>query len=254
MTNNFLKLNEDKTELIVLRSHDDISRSQQIMINIGGHDIGPSDNFPKNLGVIFDSTCSLSHHITKVCKSINYYLYSIGKVRKYMDMPTTEKMVNALVTSRLDYCNSLLYGLSDARISQLQRCQNNAARIISLRRKYDHISPILQALHWLPIRQRIDFKVLLLVYRARDMDSTLAPAYLQDLVKAHSPKRLLRSQDACKLHVPRYRLERFGRRSFAVAGPTLWNSLPDSIRCNHFKNIDAFKSKLKSHLFVKAYY
>ena len=169
-------------------------------------------------------------------------------------MPTTEKMINALVTSRLDYCNSLMYGICDRRISQLQRCQNNAARIISLRRKYDHISSILQSLHWLPVRQRIVFKLLLLVYKAKHQESTLAPSYLKDLVQPHAPKRTLRSQDACRLHVPRYRLERFGKRSFAVAGPTLWNDLPDSIRCGHFKTIDAFKSKLKSHLFVKAYY
>ena len=140
MTNNFLKLNEDKTELIVVTSQEQISRSMNISINIGGHDIHPSENFPKNLGVIFDSTCSLSAHISKVCKSINYHLYSIGKVRKYMDMPTTEKMINALVTSRLDYCNSLFHGMSDVQLSRLQRCQNNDAKIITLNRKYDHIT------------------------------------------------------------------------------------------------------------------
>ena len=253
MTNNFLKLNEDKTELVVVTSHDDISRSQQITMNIGGHDIGPSEHFPKNLGVVFDSTCSLKEHVTKVCKSVNYHLYSIGKIRKFMDMSTTEKMINALVTSRLDYCNSLMYGICDARINQLQRCQNNAARVISLRRKYDHISDIRQSLHWLPVRQRIDFKVLLLVYKAKHHESTLAPVYLKDLMQPYAPKRSLRSQDAGFLQVPRYNLERFGKRSFAVAGPTLWNDLPDYIRCKQFKTVDDFKSKLKSHLFVKAY-
>ena len=147
-----------------------------------------------------------------------------------------------------------MYGVSDARINQLQRCQNNAARIITLRQKYDHISTIFQALHWLPVRQRIDFKVLLLVYKAIHSDPILAPDYLKELLIPHQPKRALRSQDACLLKVPRDRLVRFGTRSFAVAGPTLWNALPDTIRCNTFKSVDAFKSKLKTHLFRKAFY
>ena len=110
------------------------------------------------MGVLFDSTCSLNDHVSKICKSINNNLYSIGKIRKYPDTPTAEKMINCSITSRLDYCNSLLYGAKGYNISQLRLCQNNAARMLSLCRKFDHISPVLKDPHWLPVEQRIELK------------------------------------------------------------------------------------------------
>ena len=144
----------------------DMCQNQHIGINIGDSLITPSREPPRNLGVLFDSTCSLNDHVSKICKSINYNLYSIGKIRKYLDTPTAEKMINCSITSRLDYCNSLLYGAKGYNISQLQLCQNNAARMLSLRRKFDHITPVLKDLHWLPVEQRIEYKVLLLTYKA----------------------------------------------------------------------------------------
>ena len=102
-----------------------------ISIKVGDQSISPSDDPPRNLGVIFNSTCCLDAHIAKLCRNINFNLYSVGKIRKYLDGPTAEKMINATVTSRLDYCNSLLYGAKQSHIDRLQCCQNNAARIIS---------------------------------------------------------------------------------------------------------------------------
>ena len=123
-------------ELIIVTTSETTSRQEDIVINIGDLPIAPSMEPPRNLGVLFDSTCCLNDHVNKICKNINYQLYSIGKIRKYLDKPTTEKMINSAVTSRLDYCNSLLYGINGYLVSQLQRCQNNAARNVSLRRKY----------------------------------------------------------------------------------------------------------------------
>ena len=120
--------------------------------------IAPSMEPPRNIGVLFDSTCCLNDHVNTICQNINYQLYSIGKIRKYLDKPTTEKMINSAVTSRLDYCNSPLYGINGYLVSQLQRCQNNAARIVSLRCKFDHITPVLKDLHWLPVEYRINYK------------------------------------------------------------------------------------------------
>ena len=104
---NLLKLNDDKTELLVITSRPSRSQSLDISIKVGDQYISPSDDPPKNLGVLFDSTCSLRDHVANVCRSINFNLYSIGKIRKYLDRPTVEKLVNATITSRLDYCNSL---------------------------------------------------------------------------------------------------------------------------------------------------
>ena len=146
---NLLKLNDDKTELLVITSRPSRSQSLDISIKVGDQYISPSDDPPKNLRVIFYSTCSLRDHVTNVCRSINFNLYFIGKIRKYLDRPTVEKLVNATITSRLDYCNSLMFGIPKELITQLQMRQNHAARVITQWRKYDHITPVLVDLHWL---------------------------------------------------------------------------------------------------------
>ena len=201
MTNNLLKLNDDKTELIIVTTSETTSRQEDIVINIGDSPIAPSMEPPRNLGVLFDSTCCLNDHVNKICKNINYQLYSIRKIRKYLDKPTTEKMINSAVTSRLDYCNSLLYGINRYLVSQLQGCQNNAARIVSLRRKYDHITPVLKDLHWLPVEYRINYKILLLAYKAQH---GMAPPYLSSLLSPYKPGRSLRSEGKHLLTTPRY--------------------------------------------------
>ena len=111
MTKNLLKLNDDKTELIIITSNESLRHKLDISIHVGDHCISPSEIPARNLGVLFDSTCSLSSHVSYICKNLNFNLYSLGEIRKYLDKPTTEKIINATITSRLDYCNSLLYGL-----------------------------------------------------------------------------------------------------------------------------------------------
>ena len=88
---------------------------------------------------------------------------------------STEILIHAFVSSKLDHCNSLLYGLPAYQLAKLQVLQNTAARVVSLTRKYDHITPVLESLHWLPVKFRIVFKVLLLVYKALN---GMAPPYL----------------------------------------------------------------------------
>ena len=178
--NELEKLNDDKTELLVISTRKELSKISDISINAGDQSISPSDDPPRILDVIFDSTCCLGAHIAKLCRSINFNLYSVGKRRKYLDGPTAEKMINATVTSRLDYCNSLLYRAKQSHIDRLQCFQNNAARIISKRRKFDHISPVLRELHWIPVEHRISYKILLLTYKALNGH---APQYLSINIK-----------------------------------------------------------------------
>ena len=111
-----------------------------------------------------------------------------------------EKLVHAFMTSRLDYCNALLAGCPASSINKLQLVQNAAARVLTRSRKYDHITPILSSLHWLPIKFRIDYKVLLMTYKALN---GLAPVYLTDLLSPYNPSRSLRSQNSGLLVVPR---------------------------------------------------
>ncbi len=127
-----------------------------------------------------------------------------------------EKLVDAFMTSRLDYCNALLGGCPASSINKLQVVQNAAARVLTRSRKYDHITPILQSLHWLPIKLRISYKISLLTYKALN---GLAPAYLTSLLSRYNPSRSLRSQNSGLLVVPRIAKSTKGGRAFSYLLP-----------------------------------
>ena len=160
---------------------------------------------------------------------------------------TTGSQWVAFITCRLDQCNSPLYGLLKSQITKLQRIQNSAARLVTLSRKYDHVTPILRELHWLPIKYRIMYKILLLVYKCLH-DS--APIYLQELIKKYQPTRSLRSSTQSHLTCSSTSTQ-YGRRSFFVAASELWNSLP--LHVKNSKTIVQFKSSLKTYLFTMAF-
>ncbi len=117
----------------------------------------------------------------------------ISKLRPMLSTSNAEILIHAFMTSRLDYCNALLGGCSARLINKLQLVQNAAARVLTRTRKYEHISPVLSTLHWLPIKHRIDFKILLMTYKALN---GLAPQYLSELLSHYSPSRPLRSQNS----------------------------------------------------------
>ena len=121
--------------------------------------------------------CPFNEQISKICKSSHYHLRNIGKIRKYLDESSTETLIHAFVTSKLDYCNALLNGLPKYQINRLQLVLNTAARVVTHTRKFEHITPVLIGLHWLPVSYRITFKILLLTYKALN---NLAPSYLSD--------------------------------------------------------------------------
>ncbi len=154
-----------------------------------------------------------------------------------------ENLVHACMTSRLDYCNALLGGCPASLINKLQ-IQNAVARVLTRSRKYDHITPILQSLHWLPIKFRISYKLLLLTYKALN-------GYITSLLLRYNPTRSLRSQNSGLLVVPRIAKSTKGGRAFSYLAPKLWNSLPDNIRGSD--SLSLFKSRLKTHLFSKAF-
>ena len=243
MSRNKLKLNDSKTEVVHVTSR--FTPTEPVKhVTIGNSAISPTDA-ARNLGVIFDQHLSMTAHVNNLCKSASFVLRSIGQLRKYLDRATTEKLVHAFVTSRLDYCNCLLFGLPDKLINKLQRVQNSAARLVTGAKKRDHISQILSDLHWLPIKKRIMFKLLLIVYKSLNH---AAPKYLSELFWPYHPKPNLRSSTRSLLVVPNSRLKSFGDRAFEIAGPKLWNALPMNIRAA--STTHQFKSLLKTYLFT----
>ena len=198
--------------------------------------------------MLLDKHASMEQYITATCKSAQYHLYNIGRIRKYLSKESTEQLIHAFITSKLDYCNALLCGLPTSQLNRLQRIQNIAARIASLTKSTAHITPVLYDLHWLPVAQRIKFKVLLLVFKCQH---GLAPSYLSEFIIPYQQARTLRSSSQHLLQVPFTRKGFFGDRAFGVAGPRLWNELPLELRT--VPNVTTFKSKLKTYLFKQHY-
>ena len=249
MVDNNLKFNGDKTDMIIIGTRQMLSKlPPDISVNICGNCITPKTSV-RNLGVIFDANLNFKEHISRVCKSAFFHLHNISLARKYLTPDAAAAAVHAFVTSRLDYANALLYGLPKCDISRLQRIQNSAARLVTGTRKREHITPVLQQLHWLPVSYRIQYKILVLAYKA--VHGT-APSYLCDLVNVYKPGRTLRSSsDALLLQQPHTRLKSGGDRAFSKAAPVLWNRLPSDVR--GAETLDIFKRILKTHLYRQAY-
>ncbi|KAF4070683.1 hypothetical protein AMELA_G00288330 [Ameiurus melas] len=202
----------------------------------------------KDLGVIIDSNLSFDAHVDNITRIAFFHLRNISKIRNILSLHDAEILVHAFVTSRLDYCNALLSGCSSKNINKLQLVQNAAARVLTRTRRYDHITPILSTLYWLPVKFLIKFKILLLTYKALH---GLAPQYLSDLLVLYDLPRLLRSKGAGYLTLPRIVKATAGGRAFAYRAPQLWNSLPISVRDSD--TVSVFTSRLKTYLFTQAY-
>ncbi len=239
MSSNLLKLNDEKSEMLVISSRFSPPVSFP-SLKIGDEEIETNTSV-RNIGVQFDTGMSMVGHVGNVSRASFGEIRKLGSIRKFLTDDSTEILVHAFITSRVDYCNSLLIGLPKYLINRLQMVQNTAARVAKRVRKYDHITPVLFNLHWLPVEQRIQFKVLLTIYKVLH---GIAPEYLQELV---SRDMSVRRVEELVLKVPHTKMVNYGDRAFSVAGPELWNNLPVYIHTSH--NVNTFKSKLKNYLF-----
>ena len=223
-------LNDDKADFTIITTIE-TTRRQGNVVNIGESPIALCVRPPSNICVLFASSSCLNDHVNKIYQDVNYRLYSIDKIRKYLGRHTTEKMKNSAVTSHSNYCSSLLYGINGYSVSQLQRFQNNAGRIVFLQRKYDDITPVMKELHWLIAEQRR------INHIASLQDSTWHGATLLVIIIVAREASAIWGQtspDDISLSP--------GRRCFAHASPSLSSTLPIYIR--YAQAIDTLKSSL----------
>ena len=246
MLSNKLKLNKDKSEVLVISSS---YRPQPPLssVNICDETVCCSSS-ARNIGVIFDQSLCMVPHVNAVCQSSFFHLRNIGFIRKYLTYDAAKIIIHAFVVSKLDYCNSLLYGLPSYLIRKLQHVQNSAARLVNQCPRFCHITPVLRDLHWLPVSFHIEFKIMLITYKVLH---DRAPIYIQELLQVYTPSRNLRSSNRNLLVKPYFNLNSYGKQTFSVAAPELWNNLPEDIKSAN--SIDDFKRKLKTFLFKRAY-
>ena len=214
-----IEVNGDKTELLIIGSQFRPTLQFPPVALNDGSVILPS-KYARNIGATFDSVLNFERHITDICKSCYFNIRNIYRIRKFLSTEHTKILVNAFVTSRLDNCDSLLFGLPCGLLQKLQLVHNCAARLILGGGKYDHITPLLIApsreLHWLPVEHRITFKLLLITFKALN---NLAPSYISNLLHLYTPNRLLRSSSKFQLQVHPSNLKTYGDRAFSVCAP-----------------------------------
>ena len=191
----------------------------------------------------------MKQQVSKICQSDYLELRRISSVRHVCTVDATKTLVTSLVLSRLDYCNALLSGIPQQLIDKLQKVQNCSARLIFKTSKCTHVSPLLAKLHWLPIAQRIDYKISSLCY---DVVLDTALLYLSDLLCLYVPSRSLHSSaDTRIFRIPTRKKKFQGQRAFSHLGPVTWNKLPYSVR--HAQTLSQFKTQLKTTLFRSVY-
>ena len=250
-----LKLNPDKTEFILFGSKKQRERLNVCFpIDILGNPLHPTKSI-RNLGVWFDSDFSFSERVQNVCKSCLIQLRDFRNIRQFLTRDAAVSVANAFISSRLDYCNSLLRSLSKFNLHRLQSIQNSAARIVTNSSKFTWITPVLRKLYWLPVQFHSEFKIATLVYK---FIHTGFPKYFAPYLSTyHNTYNTRRSQSVANfLNVPKFQpkvhksTKQFGF-SFTFDAPTVWNSLPEDICAS--PTIASFRKKLKTYLYAKAY-
>ena len=244
-----LKLNASKTELIWFFN---LAKEKQPNFTMKIDDncvIEPSD-IVRDLGVLLDNKLSMTHHISSVTKSCFYHLRRIRQIKSCLNEMCLQTLVQALVTSRFDYCNSVLVNLPESTLHPYTTILHSAARLAKGLKPRDPFTPALRQLHWLPIKARITYKICLMMF---NINSGSSPRYLSSLV---TPCNQIQSRTNLRSstkgdYVIQRTTRTLGRRAFSVAGRSEWNKLPIIVR--EAPSTSSFKSRLKTYLFKTHY-
>ena len=245
-----LKMNPSKTEFIYFGSKPQLKKCEVQSLKVSGDLIQRVDMI-RYLGIYMDTHLTYKHHITKKCKAAMINYFKIKSIRPLLDVKTTARLCLSLCISHLDYCNSVLYGLPDTTLNRFQRIQNMCACLTLRRGRRESITECLKELHWLPIKQRIQYKILTLTHKCLNK---IGPKYLQDLIHLRPSSRggLRSAIEPNLLTIPITKCKTFADRSFSVCAPVLWNALPATLMTRSLSFIK-FKKDLKTHLFRWAY-
>ena len=234
----FLKINPDKTEIILFHP-----KVLQERVLIKGTFVGDQcirfSSAVKNVGVWLDEQLNLKKHVNTIISHCYKLLKDIGRVRNIISNEDTEMLVHAVISSRIDYCNSLFFNMPKENVFKLQKVQNAAARLVRRKRKREPISATLVELHWLNVESRIIFKMILIVFKA-------VRGLCSENLKISYKQYNCRPNDFLMLETRSVRTV-YGTRTFEYAGPRLWNALPLEMRT--LESIDTFKKQLKTLLF-----
>jgi len=243
-TQNGMLLNPDKSEVLLVANPSNAQKfGQGSGVSVAGSNITYSVQL-KSLGITLDQHLSFDQHITNVVRSSNYNIKALRHIRPMLDKTVANTIACSIVSTRLDYCNSLLFGASKKNIQRLQRVQYSLARVVAGSRRRDHMKPVLRDLHWLPVPQRIEYKIALITHKVLCNNQ---PPYLRSLITEHKPVRHLRSENQRLLSKVSGLTSAFASRSFTRASEAVWNKLPEVIRKT--ESTQSFKKKLKTHLF-----
>jgi len=239
-------LNPDKSEaLLIARKTNAEKFAGGVGVCVAGSDITFAVQL-KSLGVTLDQNLSFDQHVGNIVKSSNYNIHSLRHIRPMLDKTVANTIACSIVSTRLDYCNALLYNTSAKNIQRLQRVQNTLARVVAGTKRRDHIRPV-PDLHWLPVTQRIEYKVALITHKVL---STREPHYLHSLTNntKYNPARQLRSEGQRLLARPSGLTSALASRSFTRAIEAVWNSLSETVR-----KLDClwFQKLLKTFLFSR---
>ena len=243
-TVNMHKLNDSKTELmLVTPKRTKYLHIPPTSITIGNAQI-PFKQSVKNLGFTLDCHLIMNAHVSNIARTCYFELCCLASICRFLTSTATATLVSAFVLRRFDYCNSLLLGFTHDVTFHLQRIQNYAARVIMCLPKSSSITTHLKSLHWLPVKVRSTYKIACLCYHCY---SSTAPSHVTDMLQKNPSHTRSSSYTMPLLNRPAHSKATLGDHSFSVASSSVWNLIPNDVRCA--PSLSSFKSHLKTYLF-----
>ena len=250
-TANMLKLDDNKTELMLV-THKRTKHLHNLptSITIGNAQV-PFKQSVKNLDFTLDCHLTINAHVTNIARKCYFELRRLASIRRFLTSTATATLVSAFAISRIDYCNSLLFGSTHDVTFHMQRIQNYAARVILCLPKSSSITTHLKSLHWLPVKVRSTYKIACLCYHSHN---STAPSYVADMLhRKPSHTRITHSSSYTMplLNRPAHSRATLGDSSFSLASSSVWNSIPNDVRCA--PSLSSSRSRLKTFLLCSVY-